>query len=124
MTSIEYVVRDATGSVLDGSFSEGATSTIYVNNMRDISLHMGPADVASYARVGDDLVVTTTDGQQLVLSGYYDASVISDKNLYLSENGEIVAVQLDDGAEGLVTAAYDAVSADRKVQRLRRPAVP
>lgn len=114
MTSVDYVVRDATGSVLHGTFPQGNPSTIFVTQSRDISLNTSAAEVAGYERVGNDLVVTMTDGQQLVLNGYYDAAVVAEKNLYLSQNGEIVAVQLADTADGIAMADYIAITADGK----------
>jgi len=108
MGSVEYVVRDAAGSVQKGTFPGGDPSTIYVSYSKDVSLNLAPATVAGYERSGDDLLVILQDGQVLVLSGFFDEASSGDKSLFLSANGEIVEVLIGDGQDGSVFAGYDA----------------
>jgi hypothetical protein len=103
---IEYVVRDTPGSVRNGAFPEGDPATIYVFFSRDVSLNLSQGEVASYTRVGNDLTVTLTSGQVLVLDGYFEEASTGPKNLFLSEQGELVEVFLGDAQEGLITADY------------------
>ncbi len=114
MSNVDYVVRDVTGGVQRGSFPEGDPTTIYVSYSKDVSLNLKPADVASYQRHGNDLLVSLGDGQVLVLSGYFDEGTTGDKNLFLSEEGEFVEVVLDEGVGGEFHASYSAIDVGGK----------
>ncbi len=106
MSVIEYVVRDVSGASRRGGFPEGDPSTIYVSYTKDVSLNLGQAEIASYARSGNDLVITLTNGETLALSGYFDVGSTGEKNLFLSQEGEIVEVVLDGANEGTIVAQY------------------
>ena len=114
MSSVEYVVRDASGSARPGSFPEGDPSTIYVSFTKDVSLNLGTSDVASYQKHGNDLLVTLDNGQVLILSGYYDEASTGEKNLFLSQDGNIVEVVLEDGQDGNLFASYNGLESGGK----------
>ncbi|MDJ0630971.1 MAG: Ig-like domain-containing protein [Rhodobacter sp.] len=102
--SVGYVVRDSAGSARRGNFPEGDPSTIYVSYTKEVSLNLSPGDVASYQRLGGDLVVTLNTGQVLVLHGYFDTESTGEKSLYLSQDGEIVAIELLGEGDGALVA--------------------
>lgn len=106
MRTIDYVVRDVSGSVQSGTFPAGDPATIYVSYSKDVSLNLNAADIATYQKHGSDLLLTLSDGQVLILSGYFDEGNTGDKNLFLSEEGELVAVTLEDGQSGFLSASY------------------
>ncbi|KMW60311.1 T1SS secreted agglutinin RTX [Candidatus Rhodobacter oscarellae] len=106
MLAINYVVRDAAGSVRTGAFPEGNPATIYASYSKDVSLNLSASAVSSYAREGNDLVLNLADGQVLVVSGYFDEGATGPKNLFLSEQGDLVEVFLGDAQEGPLTASY------------------
>ena len=114
MSLVEYVVRDATGSVQRGNFPEGDPSTIYVSYSKDISLNLSPAGVQSYERHGDDLLVMLDNGEVLVLNGYFESSATGEKSLFLSQHGDFVEVDLGDAQSGILTASYDAIDVSGK----------
>lgn len=114
MNPVEYIVRDASGSARGGFFPEDNPSSIFVSGAKDVSLNVGVADVASYQKVGGDLVLVLNDGQTIVLDGYYDAGATGAKNLFLSEAGQLVVVSLDEGQDGVAQASYEAVSVGEK----------
>jgi len=110
----EYVVRDTAGSVRNGTFPEGDPTTIYVAFSRDVSLNLSGSEVASYTRNGDNLIVVLQSGEVLVLDGYFQENATGPKNLFLSEEGQLVEVFLGDAVEGDITASYAALDVSGK----------
>ena len=107
MSTVGYIVRDMTGSTQRGSFAEGTPSTIYVSHTKDVSLNLGTDDVTSYQRHGQDLHLVLSNGETLVLSGYFDTGTTGGKNLFLSQEGNFVEVILEDGQSGVLYASYE-----------------
>ncbi len=114
MVAVNYVVRDGAGNAQRGAFPEGNPATIYVSYTQDVSLNVGPSDISNYTRQGNDLVITLQNGEIIVLSGYYDTGTSGEKNLFLSEEGRIYAVTLQDGADGTVFGGYEAIDVGGK----------
>ncbi|MBZ4020905.1 hypothetical protein CKO11_00330 [Rhodobacter sp. TJ_12] len=56
-------------------------------------------------RDGDDLQIALVDGRVITLSGYFDA----DAKLYISADGELTQVTLEDGGDGVIYAGYGQV---------------
>ncbi|MEL7117052.1 MAG: Ig-like domain-containing protein, partial [Pseudomonadota bacterium] len=102
----QYVVRDTAGSVRNGTFPEGDPTTIYVSFSRDVSLNLGAEDIATYTRNGENLLVMLQNGEVLVLDGYFEENATGPKNLFLSEEGEIVEVFLGEANEGTIVPTY------------------
>ncbi|MGR3794149.1 Ig-like domain-containing protein [Vannielia sp. SX4] len=103
MQAINFVVRDLAGNVSNGSFGEDGVGTrLNVGDGQQVSLHLTSADISSYTRDGDDLVITLADGSALRLAGYFDG----ENALYLSKGGELVAVELSQGADDEMYALY------------------
>lgn len=114
MSIMDYIVRDATGGVRNGAFPDGETSTIDVSNIKDISLHLGPADVRAYRQSGDNLVIRLDKGQVLVLRGFFDESTTGEKGLFLSQDGNFIEAVLADGQDGSIQAIYQSVDVSGK----------
>lgn len=107
MSITGYIVRDAAGNLQQGNFAEGSPSTIYVSHSKDISLNLSAAEVQGYERHGQDLHVILQGGEVLVLNGYFNESTTGGKNLFLSQEGEMVEVILEDRADGYLAAGYE-----------------
>ncbi len=104
--AIEFAVRDSAGGLVRGAVAGDAGSNfVQMGAGEEISLNLARESVTGYARQGDDLVITLVDGRQIVLDGYFNA-VGEPNQLYLSQNGEVIAVELTTGSDGTVYAAY------------------
>ena len=107
--AIDFVVRNSAGAVVRGSVAGTENSNfIQMGSGEEISLNLSRSSVASYVRQGDDLVVTLVDGRQVVLDGYFNA-VGEANQLYLSQNGEVVAAELSGQGNGTLSATYGGV---------------
>lgn len=113
MSNVGFAVRDSAGNLRYGNFTGGETSEAYVGLSKDISLNLSASDVAGYSRVGKDLHVVLANGETLVLKGYFIDIQAGEKQLFLSENGQLVEVQLEDG-EGDLAASYTSVNVGDK----------
>ncbi|WP_210410491.1 Ig-like domain-containing protein [Oceanicola sp. D3] len=103
MQAIEFVVRDGAGNLSNGTFgNDGVGSRLNVGNGQQVSLHLAEADVKSYTRDGDDLVIELADGSMIRLAGYFDG----ENMLYLSKGGDLMAVELTQGADEELYALY------------------
>lgn len=107
MSTTGYIVRDAAGNLQQGIFAEGNPSTIYVSHTKDISLNLAAGDVHGFERHGQDLHVVLQGGEVLILNGYFNEGTTGDKNLFLSEEGEMLEVVLEDRADGYLAAGYE-----------------
>ncbi len=106
--AINFVVRDAAGGVVRGAVAgDGGGNFIKLGAGEEISLNLARESVAGYVQQGDDLVMTLADGRQITLAGYFPES--GEPNLlYLSQNGEIIAVDLAQAGDGTLFASYGA----------------
>ena len=103
MQAIEFVVRDSAGNLSHGTFGEDGVGTrLNLGDGQQVSLHLGAGDVRGYSRQGDDLVITLNDGSTLRLAGYFDG----ENMLYLSRDGDLVAVELTGSGGSELHAAY------------------
>ncbi|OCX61674.1 hypothetical protein BFP70_15310 [Thioclava sp. SK-1] len=104
--SIDFAVRDQTGGVSRGmAGGEGASDFIQVGQGDAVSLNLRKASILKYERAGDDLQVVLADGRVLTLSNYFDAQPGAN-SLYISADGEITQVYLEDTGEGVLFADY------------------
>ncbi|MDD8022134.1 MAG: Ig-like domain-containing protein [Paracoccaceae bacterium] len=106
--SVDFAVRNVMGGVSRGVVSgEGASEFIQVGSGDEISLNLRKTNILKYVREGDDLQIVLVDGRTITLSGYYDAIPGEENKLYISSDGEITAVTLEDGGDGVMFAQYD-----------------
>lgn len=115
--AIQFVVRDSAGGTSRGAVAgDAGNNFIQMGSGDAVSLNLSRQSVASYARQGDDLVLTLIDGRTVVLDGYFTAGTAN--QLYLSQNGEVIAVQLSNSADGGLYASYGAVEGWDKYSNL------
>ncbi|MFE3836749.1 Ig-like domain-containing protein [Pseudogemmobacter sonorensis] len=104
--AIDFAVRDSVGGVARGSVAANASSNFVQMGIGDeISLNLARASIAGYSRSGNDLTITLIDGRQIVLSGYFNP-VGEPNQLYLSQDGEVIAVEFSNAANGNLVATY------------------
>ncbi|MFD2172913.1 Ig-like domain-containing protein [Rhodobacter lacus] len=101
--SVDFAVRDFTGGVTRGVVAgDGASDFIQVGAGDDISLNLRRTSILKYLRDGDDLQIVLVDGRTITLSGYYEAG----GHLYISSDGELTPVVLENGGNGVLYADY------------------
>ncbi|MFV1465403.1 MULTISPECIES: Ig-like domain-containing protein [unclassified Phaeobacter] len=107
MSTVGYIVRDMAGTKQHGTSADTPQATIATATAKDISLNLGPSDVESYARRGQDLHITLIDGQVVVLDDFFNTDATGGKNLFLSEEGNFIEVVLEDRTDGMLYASYE-----------------
>ncbi|MER5172119.1 Ig-like domain-containing protein [Thioclava kandeliae] len=102
--SVDFAVRDIAGGVSRGTVAgDGAGDFIQVGDGDAISLNLRKTNILKYERAGSDLHVVLTDGRVVELTGYFD---VPSNKLYISADGEITQVNLEDSGEGVLFANY------------------
>jgi len=105
--SVDFAVRNVMGGVSRGVVSgEGASDYIAVGSGDEISLNLRKTNILKYMREGNDLQIVLVDGRTITLSGYYDAIPGEENRLYISSDGEITAVTLEESGDGVIFAQY------------------
>lgn len=103
--AIDFVVRDSAGGVVRGSVAGDGGNFVQLGTGEEISLNLARQSVAGFQQRGSDLVVTLIDGREIVLSGYFNRDG-EPNQLYLSQNGEVIAVEFSDAGNGHLIASY------------------
>ena len=103
--AIDFVVRDSAGGVVRGSVAGEGSNFVQLGTGEEISLNLARQSVAGFQQRGSDLVVTLIDGREIVLSGYFNQNG-EPNQLYLSQNGEVIAVEFSDAGNGHLIASY------------------
>ena len=104
--AIEFAVRDSAGGMARGFVAgDGTSSFVQMGIGDEISLNLSRQSVASFIQKGDDLVVTLIDGREITLDGYFNTSG-EPNQLYLSQGGEVVAVEFSPAGNGTLYASY------------------
>ncbi|MGJ8617606.1 MAG: Ig-like domain-containing protein [Sulfitobacter sp.] len=100
MKAIDFVVRDNAGGLQRGTVSsEAQTHVIQAQSGQEISLNLRQIDLAGQQRVGEDLVITLTDGRVITIDNYFNASGPANR-LFISADGylnEVAFVETDGG---------------------------
>ncbi len=112
MTTVQYVVRTAGGSVTQGVLEQGSPVTLSASGNQQISLNLRSADVRNYVQQGKDLQIVMANGDVLVLENYFAGS--GEKALFLSKEGSLDQVILTAEADGSLTAQYSVVEVNEK----------
>ncbi|WOI33508.1 Ig-like domain-containing protein [Tritonibacter scottomollicae] len=107
MSTVAFIARNPSGTNQHGTSAEGSPSVISTTGAKDISLNLDPTDVESYARRGNDLHITLSDGTIVELDGFYNTAATGPKNLFLSDEGDFIEVVLEDKADGMLFASYE-----------------
>lgn len=103
--AIDFVVRDSAGAVVRGSVAGNGSNVVQLGTGEEISLNLARQSVTAFQQRGSDLVVTLVDGREIVLAGYFNQNG-EPNQLYLSQNGEVVAVELSNAGNGHLMASY------------------
>ncbi|WP_406721532.1 Ig-like domain-containing protein [Thioclava litoralis] len=102
--SVDFAVRDVTGGVSRGTVAgDGAGDFIQVGSGDAVSLNLRKTNILKYERAGGDLHVVLTDGRVVDLAGFFEAPA---NTLYISADGEITQVNLEDSGDGVLFANY------------------
>ncbi|MFZ1470072.1 MAG: Ig-like domain-containing protein [Paracoccaceae bacterium] len=88
-----------------GAVAGEGSNFVQMGAGEEISLNLARQSVAGYVQTGNDLVITLVDGREIVLSGYFNGTGEANQ-LYLSQNGEVVAVELSNAGDGTMFASY------------------
>ena len=106
MNPIGYVVRDGAGVINRNEISaDGSVTPIAAGAGQEISLNLRQGDVQGYQRLGGNLQITLTDGRVIVLEDFFGAAG-ENARLFISADGYLNEVDLVEGADGAVYAAY------------------
>ena len=100
--AINFAVRNSAGGVVQGTAGGEGSNIIQIGSGEQVSLNLSQASVLGYERKGDNLIVKLADGNTIVLDGFYDVSPAHVNKLYLSSDGGVTEVLLqDNGADGV-----------------------
>ncbi len=109
MSVINYVVRDQAGNLQRGVVpSETQSAVIAMPSGADLSLNLKSGDVTNFTKDGGNLVLTLSDGRQLVIEGFFvDGGTAG--QLYFSADGLLHEVTFGVTADGTLVESYAAV---------------
>ena len=99
MKAIDFVVRDGAGALQRGLVPAEGDATVALTAGQEISFNLRQNDMASQARVGDDLVMTLVDGRTITLENYFNDAGETNR-LFVSSDGflnEVAFVETTDG---------------------------
>ena len=99
MKAIDFVVRDGAGALQRGLVPAEGDATVALTAGQEISFSLRQNDMASQARVGDDLVMTLVDGRTITLENYFNDAGETNR-LFVSSDGflnEVAFVETTDG---------------------------
>lgn len=109
--AIDFAVRDFAGGSQRGRVAgDGQGNFIQVASGDSVSLNLSQASIAAYEQQGGDLIVKLTDGRTIVLSNYFNEAAGDVNHLYLSSEGEITEVLVQEGQDGVLFANYGPVN--------------
>ena len=107
MSAINFVVRNGAGNIQRGAVGgTSADNALFVAGGNDISLNLERSQIASFAQDGQALLITLTDGQVIVVQGYFAADGSAQNDLFISADGLLTEVNLTDGGSGTYYATY------------------
>ena len=110
VSAIQFAVRDLAGGVQHGTVA-GATqgNFIQVGSGDSVSLNLARSSVIGYEQQGKDLLIKLADGQTVVLSSYFNEAPGDTNHLYLSSEGQLTEVLVNDTGNGALFADYGPV---------------
>lgn len=108
MQTIDFVVHSDMGVVQRSAVSPSSgDNTVYVGAGQEVSMNLSQHQIAGYERDGSNLVITLSDGNQIVLSNYFNAD---DARVFISSGGILTEVAFADEQEGVLYATYQDAS--------------
>ncbi len=110
VNAIQFAVRDFAGGAQHGAVAgDGQGNFIQVGSGDSVSLNLSQSSVVAYEQSGQDLVIRLVDGRTVVLSNYFNEAPGDVNHLYLSTDGQIVEVMVNEGTDGALFANYGPV---------------
>ena len=110
VSAINFAVRNFAGGTQQGTVAGDAQGNfIQVGSGDSVSLNLSRSSIVAYEQAGQDLVIKLVDGRTVVLSNYFGEAAGDVNHLYLSSDGQIVEVLVNEGADGALFADYGAV---------------
>lgn len=110
VAAINFAVRDFAGGSQYGSVAGDAQGNfIQVGSGDSVSLNLSRSSIVGYEQQGGDLLIRLVDGRTIVLDGYFEAAAGDVNRLYLSSDGDIVEVLVQDTGDGVLFADYGPV---------------
>ena len=110
VSAINFAVRNFAGGTQHGAVAGDAQGNfIQVGSGDSVSLNLSQSSIVAYEQSGQDLVIKLVDGRSVVLSNYFNEAAGDVNHLYLSSDGQIVEVLVDEGADGVLFADYGTV---------------
>ena len=107
MSAINFVVRNGAGNLQNGAVGgDSANNALFVTGGNDISLNLERSQIASFAQDGQALLITLTDGQVIVIQGYFAPDGSEQNDLFISSDGLLTDVVLTPGGSGTYYATY------------------
>ena len=109
--AINFAVRDSAGGKQFGSVAgDDQGNFIQVGSGESISLNLAKESIVAYQQQGSDLVVQLSDGRAIVLSNYFNDAAGLTNHLYISSEGEMTEVLVQQSTDGALFADYGPVS--------------
>lgn len=106
MKAIDFVVRDSAGGLQRGTVPQGESfHAIQARTGQEISLNLRQGDLQSYARAGNDLVLTLADGRVITIDNYFNDTGTANR-LFISADGLLSEVAFVDAGDGSLFAQY------------------
>ncbi len=110
VSAINFAVRNFAGGTQHGAVAGDAQGNfIQVGSGDSVSLNLSQSSIVAYEQSGQDLVIKLVDGRSVVLSNYFNEAAGDVNHLYLSSDGQIVEVLVNEGADGVLFADYGTV---------------
>ncbi len=110
VSAINFAVRNFAGGTQRGTVAGDAQGNfIQVGSGDSVSLNLSRSSIVAYEQSGQDLIIRLVDGRTVVLSNYFAETAGDVNHLYLSSDGQIVEVLVNEGADGAMFADYGTV---------------
>lgn len=114
MSYLSYAVRGADGVVVRGQTADFDQKVVSVRSSTDVSLNLSPADIVSYKQNGNDLLIELANGELVTLQDYFAGEMASERELFLSKDGEFHTVDLGATIDNQFIANYEPVDLSGK----------
>ena len=110
VSAINFAVRSFAGGTQHGTVAGDAQGNfIQVGSGDSVSLNLSRSSIVAYEQQGQDLLIKLVDGRTVVLSNYFNEAAGDVNHVYLSSEGQIVEVMVNEGREGVLFADYGPV---------------
>lgn len=114
MSYLSYAVRGADGVVVRGQTADFDQKVVSVRTSSDVSLNLSPSEIVSYKQNGNDLLIELANGELVTLQDYFAGEMASDRELFLSKDGEFHTVDLGPTIDNQFIANYEPVDLSGK----------